>query len=406
MSVSYAKTILTGSIFSVALLSLSACSWFSSKDEPKPAALVSFKSTADLDRKWSDHVGYQGSPELYIRLRPVIAGDVIYAASADGDVTAINRNKGKDLWSISTHEELISAVGAGDGLVLVSTINGVLIALSSEDGSEAWRANLSSEMLAAAQASDGVVVAQTIDGKVSGFDRSKGTLLWQYNATIPSLTLRSSASPVIEDGIVYVVLASGRVIALDSHTGLQQWEQQVALPEGRTELERILDFDGQPLLVGDDLYVSGYQGYVSSLAKKTGKIQWSEKLSTTGQPSYGNGNLYVTQSDDTVVALKMATGRHLWENNQFALRQLTAPVVIGNYVAVADFEGYIHLLNQSDGQLADRYSLWFSEGVRNTLLSDEGLSDEGLSDEGLSDETAIYVLANSGKITALTLDKD
>ena len=391
MSASFARLAATRIIFSVALLSLSACSWFSSDDEPQPAELADFDASADLDKKWSNHVGDQGDVELYIRLGPVIVGDVMYAASADGDVTAIDRNDGDDLWDISTDESLIGAVGGGDGLVLVSTVNGVLIALSSDDGKELWRAKLSSEMLAASQAAEGVVVAQTIDGKISGFDKANGTLLWQYNATVPTLTLRSSGSPVLDSDTAYIALSSGRVIALNIRTGLQLWEQQVTLPEGRTELERLLNYDGQPLLVGSDLYVSGYQGRVTALEKNTGKIEWSEKLSTTGQPAFGNGNLYLTQSDDTVVALKMATGRRLWENNQMSLRHLSAPVVIGDYVAVADFDGYIHLLNQSDGQFADRYSLWYSEGIRNALLSDGN---------------TLYILANSGKISALILDQD
>jgi len=378
-------------IFSAALLSLTACSWFSSDEELKPAKLVSFHSTADLDRKWSNHVGKQGEVELYIRLMPVIAGDVIYAANAKGKVTAIDRNSGDDIWSVKTHESLISAVGAGDGLVLVGTVNGVLIALQQEDGKEMWRANLSSEMLAAANAADGVVIAQTIDGKVVGLDRASGVLRWQYNVSVPSLTLRTSASPVLDNGVAYIAFANGMVVALNSQNGLLIWQQQVTLPEGRTELERIIDFDGKPLLIGGDLYIAGYQGKAAMLDKAKGDLQWSEKISSLGQIAYGNGNLYLTQSDDTVVALKMATGRRLWENNQLVRRQVTSPAVIGDYVAVADFDGYIHLLNQSDGQFADRYSLWGSEGVRNGLFGDGNI---------------LYVLANSGKITAFVLDKN
>jgi len=371
------------------ILNLSSCS--SSSDELKPAELVSFKSTADLDRKWSNHTGDQGKEELYIRLMPVIAGDVIYAANAKGKVKAIDKRNGDTLWSVATDESLISAVGAGDGLVLVGTVNGVLIALAQEDGKEVWRVNLSSEMLAAAQASDGVVIAQTIDGKVVGLDRNNGAQRWQYSASVPSLTLRTSSSPVIDNGVAYIAFANGKVVALDSHNGLLIWEQQVTLPEGRNELERIIDFGGKPLLVGTDIYVADYQGKAVMLDKAKGDIQWAEKISTAGQLAYSNGNLYLTQSDDTVVALKMATGRRLWENNQLARRQVTAPAVIGDYVAVADFEGYVHLLNQSDGQFADRYSLWWSEGVRNSLFSDDN---------------TLYILANSGKITALELDKD
>jgi outer membrane protein assembly factor BamB len=372
------------------ILLVSGCSWFSSDEASKPAKLVSFKQTTKLVHQWSNHIGDQGDEELYIRLTPVMDGDVIYAATAKGKVMAISREKGNDLWNIKTHEFLISAVGAGEGLVFVGTANGVLIALQEDTGKEVWRAHLSSEMLSAAQVGDGVVVAQTIDGRVVGLERASGALRWQYNESVPPLTLRTSAAPLLDNGVAYIAFPSGKVVALDASNGLQLWEQQVTLPEGRTELERIIDFDGKPLLVGSDLYLADYQGRAVMLDKAKGTIQWSEKISTASQLAYGDGNLYVTQSDDTVVALKMATGRRLWENSQLARRQLTAPAVIGDYVAVADFDGYVHLLNQSDGQMAARYSLWRSKGVRNALLS--------------NDKT-LYVLSNRGRLTALELGK-
>lgn len=374
-------------IFAACLLLL-ACA--SSDNKPKPSSLVHFSHTVDLDRTWFNHIGDQGDEELYIRLTPIIDGDVIYAATADGDVEAIDRIKGSDIWDVDTDEKLISAVGAGDGLVFVGTVNGVLIALQQSDGTEVWRVNLSSEMLAAAQVSNGTVVAQTIDGKVVGLNSADGVSRWQYSSSVPSLTLRTSASPIIENGIVYLAFANGIVTALDITNGLQVWEQQVTLPEGRTELERIIDFDGKPLMIGNDIYVASYQGRAAMLDKNKGDLQWAEKISTSGHLAYGEGNLYLTQSDDTVVALKMATGRRLWENNQLAGRQVGSPAVIGDYVAVADFDGYIHLLNQSDGQFAGRYSLWWTDGVRNALFS--------------NNET-LYVLSNSGKLTALVIDK-
>ena len=61
--------------------------------------------------------------------------------------------------------------------------------------------------------------------------------------------------------------------------------------------------------------------------------------------------------------------------------------MIGNYVAVADKEGYVHLLNQTDGTYAGRYSVG-GDGVRANLLSDGD---------------TLYVLTNSGKLYALAI---
>jgi len=366
---------------------LSACSLFSSDDDIEPAELVKFDELVELDSLWSRRVGDQGEEEMYLRLTPVIAGDVIYAANRDGKVFAIDRHENDRLWKVDVEAELTSALGAGNGLVLVGTAEGILIALGQEDGSEKWRSPLSSEMLAAAQADGDVVVVQTMDGKASGLSAATGKKLWTYATTAPALTLRTSASPFLEGGIAYLAFANGRLVALDQRNGLLLWEQQVSFPQGRNELERLISYDGKPLISGNDIYLASYQGHAVSLEKVRGRMQWQEKISAFGQLAAADGNLYLTQSDDTVVALKMANGRKLWENNKMAHRRLTGPVVLGEYVVVADAEGYLHVMRQSDGEFAGRKRLW-SDSVRNPLLSDG---------------EKLYVLTNDGNLRAFQL---
>lgn len=375
-------------IATLALLSgLSACSLFSSEDEQEPAGLVDFEEIVELDSQWSRRLGDQGDDELYLRIQPVIDGDSIYAANVDGKVYAFDRHEGDRHWKTDVDTSLIGAVGAGGGLVFLSTSEGVLIALRQQDGSEAWRNTLSSETIAPAVAENDTVVVLSLDGNAMGFDVATGEKLWTYNTPVPALTLRTSATPLLENGIAYVVFPNGEMMALNARTGLLLWKVQVALPKGRNELERLISFDGEPLTSGNDMYVGSYQGNVSSLDKQRGRLQWQEGVSVVGSLAADKGNLYLTQEDDTVVALKMATGRRLWENSQMAHRQLTAPVVLGDFIVVGDGEGYLHVLRQSDGSFAGRENAG-GEGFRNALFSDG--------------ET-LYALVNSGKLRAYQL---
>ena len=370
---------------------LTACSWFSS-DTVEPAKLVDFDEKVDLDRQWFRHIGDQGDPEMYFRLQPGFDGNAIYAASTSGKVKAFDRNTGDKLWSakVKLDTDLASAVGAGGGLVMVASLDGLLVALNADNGREQWRAQLSGELLSAAQCDGHRVVAQSIDGKVTGLDPATGEKIWTYESSVPALTLRGSATPRLENGVAYLAFPNGRVVALDSDKGLLIWEQQVTLPEGRNELERLIDSLGQPVLSGSDLYVVSYQGNAALLDRAKGTLNWKTKASASGQIALLHGNLYFTQSDDTVTALKMATGRLLWENKQMSNRQLTSPLAIGDYIAVADLEGYIHLLNAEDGQFAGRYHLWFSDGVRNDMIGDGD---------------TLYVLTNGGRLGAYRLEK-
>lgn len=366
---------------------ISACSLFSS-DEVEPADLVDFEEVIELDSLWSRRMGDQGEEELYLRLTPVIDGSVIYAANVNGKVTAVDRYKDDRLWKVDVDADLVSAVGAGNGLVLVGTSEGILIALRQEDGHEIWRTPLSSEMLAAAQVDEDIVVVQTMDGKATGLNALNGEKIWTYATSVPPLTLRASASPLLEGGVAYLAFANGKFVALNQRNGLLLWEQHISFPQGRNELERLINFDGKPLILGNDLYMASYQGNAVSVEKSRGRVQWDESVSAFGQLAAGEGNLYLTQSDDSVIALKMATGRRLWENHDMANRRLTAPVVLGEYVVVADGEGYLHVMRQSDGSFAGRKHLW-CDSVRNALLSD----GENL-----------YVLTDSGKLRAFQLE--
>lgn len=367
---------------------LAACSLFSDDDEIEPAELVDFEEVIELDSLWSRSVGDQGEEELYLRLTPAIDGGVIYAANVDGKVFAIDRYEDDRLWKVDVDAELASAVGAGGGLVLVGTTEGILIALRQEDGQDIWRTALSSEMLAAAQVDGDVVVVQTMDGKATGLDAASGKKLWTYATNVPPLTLRASASPLLENGIAYLAFANGMFVALNQRSGLLLWEQHISFPQGRNELERLINFDGKPLTSGNDLYVASYQGNAVSLEKTRGRMQWEERISAFGQLTAAEGNLYLTQSDDSVVALKMATGRRLWENRDMANRRLTAPAVLGEYVVVADGEGYLHIMRQSDGSFAGRKHLW-SDSVRNALISDG---------------KNLYVLTDDGSLRAFQLE--
>src|SRR5690606_23338800 len=161
-----------------------------------------------------------------------------------------------------------------------------------------------------------------------------------------------------------------------------------SFPQGRNELERLINFDGKPLSLGNDLYVASYQGNAASIDKVRGRVQWDVRVSALGQLAAAEGNLYLTQSDDSVIALKMANGRLLWENRHMSNRRITAPVVLGEYVVVADGEGYLHIMHQSDGTFAGREHLW-RDSVRNPLLSDGEI---------------LYVLTDKGKLRAFRLE--
>ena len=358
----------------------------SSKKGLPPAELEKFNAEVELDRIWKRNVGV-GQGDLYNNLTPALDGLTLYAADAKGRVVALERETGKEKWEVKLKEPLSGAVGAGGGLVLVGTLDGQVITLDEADGSEKWRAQVSSEVLAAPQTNGDVVVVQTQDDKLVALDISNGERRWIYESTLPVLTVRGHSEPLVDVRQVFAGLASGKVVALSAETGIPMWEQRVAQPTGRSELERMVDIDGRLLLDDQTLYVVSYQGNVAALDAQSGRPLWQHAASSYVGPGAGFGSVYISEADGTVQALDAGSATELWSTEALARRQLTAPVAFSNFVAVGDFEGYLHLLGQTDGRMAGR--------VR--------VDGDGLRAAPLTVGDLLFVYGNSGDLAAYKL---
>lgn len=377
------RSTLIGAVTATTLLT-SACSIFdTTPDHLKPMELQSFERSAKLKKVWSSGVG-SDQDIRYVRLSIGLEGDTVYAADIDGQVNAFNRYNGKRQWRIDLDQELSAGVGIKGSLALVGAYSGEVIALDSSSGAELWRTQLSSEILAAPQSNGKYVAVQTQDSKIYGLDAKTGEQLWKYESPMPKLTLRGTAAPVMTDNAVYAGFANGKLMAFNPANGLLLWEKRISSAKGRTDLEKIVDIDGTPQLVDSIFYVASLNGRVAALSRADGRPLWAKEASSH-QPLAVDGSLvFLSSAEDGLVAYQASSGLELWQNDQLLRRRITGPQTLGSYVAVVDFEGYLHLINQSNGEFAYRTKV-DSNGVNAAMVSRDGL---------------LYILGNGGTLMA------
>ena len=333
-----------------------------------------------------------------------MVSDRIFAADGYGEVMALDRQSGRRLWSARIGRPdarpifkiwdrrdpsfVTGGVGAGDGIVMLGTMRGDVIALDADDGSERWRTQASSEILAPPAVGDGVVVAQTNDGRLMALEAADGSVRWTYDNQVPLLTLRGTATPVLAGGLVFAGFGDGRVSAISTESGAPVWEHRIVLPQGRTELERLVDVDGSPILVPGRgaLFAVGYQGALKALGIQDGRVLWELPASSYLDLAQGYGQVYYVTDDDIVTAVAQGTADVVWEQDGLRNRKLTSPMAFSNYVLVGDDAGYLHVLAQSDGRFLARRRM--SGGLRAPMVEADGV---------------VYVLANDGNLAALQI---
>lgn len=301
---------------------------------------------------WSSSVG-SGVDQYFSNLSPVYAYDKLFVASRDGVVKAYDVESGNTLWQVKVESETLPRLSGGLSAayekLYIGTENGEVIALSVEDGSELWRANVKGEVLADPIADASLIMIHTSQGMLVALDQSDGSERWTINTDVPNLTLRGDSTPVAESGGVFWGTANGRIAAAIVERGQLIWQQPVGTPKGATEIDRLVDVDSSPLILGGQLFTIGYNGQLISIDLRTGNPVWKRNYSSVRNLATDNRNIYLVTDTDHVVAVDARSGTELWKNNQLEYRQLTDPVIIDGYLVVGDSLGYLHWIDRESG---------------------------------------------------------
>ena len=351
-------------VFALSFTLLAACSTFTElrQDfadkvfgrEPSnpPAELQDIKPSYNAKIDWSSNAG---KTEKY-DYTPATDSGAVYSANAAGELSKVDSSNGRQLWRINVGEPISGGVGVGAGIVLVGSNKGNVFAYDVA-GKLIWKAKVSSEVLSVPRYFDGIVVARTGDNHIFGLDATDGSRKWVYERINPALTLRSSVGVVVDGGAVYAGFAGGKLVAIRADNGKLLWEATIAQPKGVTEIERIADITSLPVVDGPLVYAVAYQGKIAAVDRRSGKVVWNRDISSFSGLNAEDGKVFVSHTLGAVYSLDYETGKTFWRQGGLSNRRLTAPLPMGNLIAVGDLEGYVHFLTREEGNFATRIKL-------------------------------------------------
>jgi outer membrane protein assembly factor BamB len=339
-------------------LSLGACStlnglkfWEDEIEVEGPVELAVIIETVALASEWNKK---SGSDNNLGRLVPAFSNDIIIHISSNGYLIAVDSKTGLDLWTKQTEDLVSGAVTVGFKKIFYGTLDGDLVSLDSKDGTEIWRSQVSSEILSPPVTNGSIVAAQTSDGKITGFNIKSGEQEWVHQNTIPRLTLRGTATPILAKGFIFTGFSNGKVSMIYPDSGAIRLEIPVTVNEGKSELERVVDVDGKSVVSNDILVSASYQGNITAIDLKQGQIAWQEKISSIHDLVSVRSRIIAIDEKDSIKGFGLSTGAILWQQDGLRLRSVSSPAALGNNFAIGDFEGYLHILDSKNGSFVGR----------------------------------------------------
>ena len=350
-----------------------------------PAELVKYDPEIEIDVLWKESVGV-GTDKQFLNLVLAVSYGKVIAADRNGLVHARDINTGDLIWKTETEYSFSAGPGIGTNTVILASSNAEIVALDIETGEQKWEYSVSSEVLAIPVITNNVVIIRTTDGRVFAFSEEHGVQLWSFERSVPALSIRGTGTPLIVEENVIAGYANGKLVSLRLLDGKVGWETSIAIPSGRSEVERLVDLDVDPVETDGVIYISSYQGGTTAVLELDGDILWrNEDVSSYSGLSYDWRYLYVSDSNSHVWQLDQRNGGSLWKQDELNYRILTAPVAYDDYVVVGDYDGYIHWLANSDGRQLGRVKVADSAIVARPVIIDN----------------TVYVYSKDGTLAAL-----
>lgn len=350
-----------------------------------PAELVEYEAELEIDVLWEENIGV-GADGQFLNLVAVVSHGRIIVADRDGLVQAREVKTGNLIWEIDTDFAFSAGPSIGDHVIILATSNAEVIAFDFASGKQQWISTVSSEVLARPVVAEGIVIIRTSDGKVIALNESDGSENWIFERSVPTLSVRGTGTPIIVNEDIIVGYANGKLINLRLSDGKNNWETSIAIPKGRSEVERLVDLDVDPIETDGVIFISSVQSGTSAVLNLGGDVLWlNSAISSFSGLSYDWRHLYISDVNGQVWQLEQTSGNPLWNQDALSHRRLSAPVTYAEYVVVADYQGYVHWLSAVDGRQLARIKV----------------ADEGVDAELVVVSNTVYVYTKDGTLAAL-----
>jgi len=325
----------------------------------------------DIPNSFTPNVIFSGSFDDNSKrnLKLVHLNNRINYVSQNGSVTSFSFDNNSTIWKYTHNQDITSGIsGYKDNLFFVD-FEGYLVCLSSS-GKLNWKSFVG-EIFAPPLAIENIVIVRSTNNKFIALNNIDGSVAWSYKVPSSPLPIRSWGELVESNGIIYSGISSGKVVAINAMNGLLVWESTFSAPHGISEIERSNDTTSKIIFDDYAIYAVSSKGNVAAISRLDGNVLWSRPLSSFQGMEEFDHSLIITHNSGSLYRLSKDSNKVLWRNGDLQGRDVSRPFILKGYIIVSDFEGYLHLLNATNGKIESRIRVDDSPLLYPARISDE-----------------------------------
>ena len=347
-----------------------------------------------LKRAWKISIGAGGDSRTPLTAAPVVAEHAVFTLDTDGRVSSFDLKTGKRRWEqsiIPKGEHGSGALGGGiayeNGKVYATNGFKSLVALNASNGALAWKAVIPSPARAAPTVTDGKIYLITLDNHMNVLNATDGSPLWSYSGVTETTNLLGSAAPAADQSLVVLPLSSGEIFGLRPENGQVVWEDNLSAVRRTGSLSSISDIRGLPVIDQGVVYAVSFSGRMVALDEVSGQRVWQREIGSAQMPWAAGDTILVVTGEQQLTALTRQLGDIHWvtqlprflDNDKDKPIIWSGPVLAGNRLFLVSNTGDMEEVNPIDGKIMHTERLGSQANMppvvaENTLLV---LTDDG-----------------------------
>lgn len=320
-----------------------------------------------LKKAWKVSVGAGGDDRTPLTAAPVVAEGLVFTLDTEGKVSAFEVKGGKRKWTqkvVPKGEEDAGAVGGGlsfaSGKLFAASGYKYIYALNPDNGKVLWKASIASPARSAPTVMDDRVYVVTLDNRLLVLNAADGAPLWNYAGVSETTNLLGSASPAADQSLVVLPLSSGEIYGLRPENGQIVWEDNLSAVRRTGSLASISDIRGLPVIDQGVVYAVSFSGRMVALDQVTGQRLWQREIGSAETPWPAGDSIFTVTSEQQLVALSRKTGEIRWvtqlgrfedEEEKDVPMVWAGPVLAGGRLFVVSSGGDMAEVNPQDGKI-------------------------------------------------------
>lgn len=297
----------------------------------------------------STRVGDGNSWNSSLVAEPIVAEGKVFAMDGAGYISAhqlSDIDEGIWLSDALAEEDERDMIGGGlayaEGIVYATSGFGRIVALDAKKGTKLWQVSQGVPIRAAPRVVNGWLLAITVDNQTLAINAVSGKIVWSHRGISETAGFLASIAPAVEGEMLIVPYSSGELIALDIATGNQRWMDMLASTKKTNALSRFNGITALPIVHDGVVFSLHASGLLVAHLAENGAILWEREMDAHHAPWVIGDYMVLITRGDQLVFLRHRDGQIVWVEpllREDEDEKWMEPIVAGNHIMVMGSEG-------------------------------------------------------------------